>query len=329
MKKFAILGSGTWGTAIANMLINMGHQVSVWSPDKNEVETLDRTRTHKNLPGSILHKDIVFSSNLKEAIEGKDYVIFATPSVFMRSTAERSKEILNTNQILITVAKGIEPKTEFTMSEILTDVLGKEYKVIALSGPTHAEEVAIGLPTLIVASSEDEQVAKELRDCISNDVLRVYSNTDIKGVEIAGALKNIIALASGMSEGMGFGDNAKAAIITRGLAEITRLGMAMGCNQETFAGLAGIGDIVVTATSNHSRNHNAGVLLAQGYSLQETLDKIGMVVEGINALIAAKELSQIYHVELPIVDAVYSVIYEGVDSKDAVNKLFNRKTKSE
>ena len=329
MKKFAILGSGTWGTAIANMLINMGHQVSVWSPSQQEIDELDKKRTHKNLPGSVLHKDIIFSSNLKEVIQGKDYVIFATPSVFIRSTAEKAKELLNHIQVLVTVAKGIEPKTEYTMSEILEDVLGKEYKVIALSGPTHAEEVAIGLPTLIVASCKDEEVAKDLRDSISNDVLRVYSNTDIKGVEIAGALKNIIALASGMSEGMGFGDNAKAAIITRGLAEITRLGVAMGCNPETFAGLAGIGDIVVTATSNHSRNHNAGVLLAKGYSLNETLEKIGMVVEGINALIAAKELSQMYHVELPIVDAVYSVIYEGVKPQDAVNKLFNRKTKSE
>ena len=329
MKSFAILGAGTWGTALANMLAEMGHQVGVWSPSGKEIDNLTINRIHPHLPGCHVNDKIIFSTNVEEIIKDKDYVLFATPSNFVRSTAERIKEYVNPHQIMITVAKGIEPKTEMTMSEIINDVLGEEYDVVALSGPTHAEEVAIGLPTLIVAASENRKIAEQLRDDISNDVLRVYSNTDIKGAEIAGALKNIIALASGIAEGMGFGDNAKAAIITRGLAEITRLGVAMGCYAETFAGLTGIGDIVVTATSKHSRNHNAGVLLAKGYTLEETLNEIGMVVEGINALIAAKELSQKYRVELPIVDAVYSVIYEGVKPQDAVNALFNRKTKSE
>lgn len=329
MKSFAILGAGTWGIALANMLANMGHHIYVWSPSEQEISSLSTTHTHPHLPGANINKSIVFSTNIEEIIDKKDYVLFATPSIYVRSTAERIKPFVNDKQIIITVAKGIEPKTEMTMSEIIKDVLGNSFNVVALSGPTHAEEVAIGLPTLITSACENHEIAKQVRDDVSNDVLRVYSNYDIKGAEIAGALKNIIALASGMSEGMGFGDNAKAAIITRGLAEITRLGVAMGCQAETFSGLTGIGDIVVTATSNHSRNHNAGVLLAKGYSLEETLKQIGMVVEGINALVAAKELSKKYNVELPIVDAVYSVIYEGVKPQDAVNALFNRKKKSE
>ena len=329
MIKFAILGAGTWGTALGNMLINMGHQVSIWSPDTNEVSSLNKNRVHKHLPGAIIHTDILFSTDLKKVVEKANYVIFATPSVFVRSTAEKIKGIINNTQIIISVAKGVEPETLFTMSEIIKDVLGNDFNVVALSGPTHAEEVAIGLPTLIVSACENEKIANEVRDTINNPVLRVYSNTDIKGVEIAGALKNIIALASGMSQGMGFGDNATAAIVTRGLAEIVRLGTAMGCNPETFYGLTGIGDIVVTATSKHSRNHNAGYLLGQGKTLEEAKQEIGMVIEGVNALVAAKELSEKYNVEMPIVNGVYSIIYQGVDPKIAVAKLFNRTTKAE
>lgn len=329
MAKFAILGAGTWGTALGNMLINMGHKVSIWSPDHNEIESLNETHVHKHLPGCVLNKDIVFTNDLEFACNYKDYIIFATPSIYVRSTAEKVKPYLKNNQIIITVAKGVEPETLFTMSEIIKDVLGSDFKVVALSGPTHAEEVAIGLPTLIVSACEDEEVAKQVRDTINNPVLRVYSNTDIKGVEIAGALKNIIALASGISQGMGFGDNATAAIVTRGLTEIVRLGKAMGCNPETFYGLTGIGDIVVTATSKFSRNHNCGYLLGQGKSLDTALKNVGMVVEGINALVAAKQLSNKYNVEMPIVNGVYSIVYEGVDPKTAVISLFNRDTKSE
>ena len=329
MIKFAILGAGTWGTALGNMLINMGHQVSIWSPDANEVDSLNKNRVHKHLPGAIINKDILFSTDLEKVVEKANYVIFATPSVFVRSTAEKIKGIIDNTQIIISVAKGVEPETLFTMSEIIKDVLGQDFNVVALSGPTHAEEVAIGLPTLIVSACENEKIANEVRDTINNPVLRVYSNIDIKGVEIAGALKNIIALASGMSQGMGFGDNATAAIVTRGLAEIVRLGTAMGCNPETFYGLTGIGDIVVTATSKHSRNHNAGYLLGQGKTLEEAKQEIGMVIEGINALVAAKELSEKYSIEMPIVNGVYSIIYNGVNPKVAVAKLFNRSTKAE
>ena len=264
MKNIGILGSGTWGTALANMLSKMGHKVTLWSKFEKDYIALKETHKHPNLPGSIINDEIVFTSELKEACLNQDFVIFATPSPYIRETAEAAKEFLNKNQVLITVAKGIEKDSHYTMSEIINDVLGKDFKVVALSGPTHAEEVALGLPTLIVSACEDEDVAKLVQKEVNNDVLRVYTNTDIKGVELCGALKKIIALAAGMSEGLGFGDNAKAAIITRGLAEITRLGLAMGCQEGTFSGLTGIGDIVVTATSTNSRNHNAGVLIGKG-----------------------------------------------------------------
>lgn len=329
MKTFGILGAGTWGTALANMLENMGHHVCVWSPIQDEVDKLNTLRIHKHLPGSVIHKDIEFSTDEEYVIKDKDYIIIATPSIYVRSTVSNIKHLLNKKQVLITVAKGIEKDTMFTISEIIHDEVGNDFKVVCLSGPTHAEEVAKGLPTLIVAACEDLEVANEVRNEINNEVLRVYSNKDIKGAEVAGALKNIMALAVGMSEGMGYGDNAKAALITRGLTEMTRLGEAMGCVKDTFYGLTGIGDIVVTATSNFSRNHNAGVLLGKGVSLEDTLKEIGMVVEGVNALCAAKELSERYNVSMPIVEAVYSVIYKNVNPKDAVTALFNRTLKVE
>ena len=325
MKTFAILGAGTWGTALANMLENMGHHVCVWSPIQEEVEQLKETRRHKHLPGAEINTYIEFSTDEEYTIKDKDYVLIATPSIYVRQTVANVKHLIKKEQIIITVAKGIEKDTMFTMSEVIHDELGQDFKVVCLSGPTHAEEVAKGLPTLIVAACEDIDIANQVRNEINNNVLRVYSNTDIKGAEIAGALKNIMALACGMSEGMGYGDNAKAALITRGCTEMTRLGEVMGCKKETFFGLTGIGDIVVTATSNFSRNHNAGVLLGQGKSLNVTLKEIGMVVEGLNALEAAKELADRYHVEMPIVNAVYEVIYNRINPKDAVVALFNRK----
>ena len=329
MKNIGILGSGTWGTALANMLSKMGHKITLWSKFEKDSIRLKTEHTHPNLPGSVINDEINFVTDLKDACIGQNFVIFATPSPYVRETAEICRAYFNPSQILITVSKGIEPETLFTMSEIIKDVVGQEYKVVALSGPTHAEEVALGLPTLIVSSCEDEDVAKLVQKEVNNDVLRVYTNTDIKGVELCGALKNIIALAAGMSEGLGFGDNAKAAIITRGLREITKIGLAMGANVNTFSGLTGIGDIVVTATSNNSRNHNAGVLLGKGHSLKYTLEKVGMVVEGVNALTAAKELEEKYHVELPIIDVVYAIVKEHIKPSQAIPLLFGRKAISE
>ncbi len=328
MEKITILGSGTWGTAIANMLATQNIEVTLFSHFKEECDLLKATKKHPHLECR-LSENIHFTDDIIEACDNTDVVFFATPSLYLRNTANLAKPYLKKDAILVTLAKGIEPETHYFMSDILADVLGNEFKIVALSGPTHAEEVSICLPTLIVSASENDAAARQIQEICSNETLRVYTNNDIRGVELCGALKNIVALAAGMSEGLGYGDNAKAAIVTRGLAEITRLGLAMGCNKDTFAGLAGIGDIVVTATSNHSRNHNAGVLFGKGYSLEETLEKVGMVVEGVNALKAAKQLSKKYQVELPLIDAVYTVVYGNIPAKEVVPLLFGRKPKSE
>ena len=329
MSSISIIGSGTWGTAIANMLANHGHDVVLYSKFEQEVKNLKETHVHQNLKGCVLSDKINFTSDLKVATEGQEIVVIAVPSVFVRATSESLKPYLKYDQIIVTVAKGIEDNTNLTMSEIIEEVLGHDYKVVALSGPTHAEEVSIGQPTLIVSACADEETAIKVQHIFYNDVLRVYSNTDIKGVELCGALKNIIALAAGMSDGLGYGDNAKAAIVTRGLNEMVSLGIAMGCNLKTFYGLAGIGDIVVTATSNHSRNHNCGYLIGKGYSLEDAKKEVGMVVEGVNALQAAKQLEAKYNVELPIVDVVYDILMNGKPVQSALDSLFSREKKAE
>ena len=329
MSSISIIGSGTWGTAIANMLANHGHDVVLYSKFEQEVKNLKETHVHQNLKGCVLSDKINFTSDLKVATEGQEIVVIAVPSVFVRATSESLKPYLKYDQIIVTVAKGIEDNTNLTMSEIIEEVLGHDYKVVALSGPTHAEEVSIGQPTLIVSACAAEETAIKVQHIFYNDVLRVYSNTDIKGVELCGALKNIIALAAGMSDGLGYGDNAKAAIVTRGLNEMVSLGIAMGCNLKTFYGLAGIGDIVVTATSNHSRNHNCGYLIGKGYSLEDAKKEVGMVVEGVNALQAAKQLEAKYNVELPIVDVVYDILMNGKPVQSALDSLFSREKKAE
>lgn len=329
MKKVGILGSGTWGTALANLLAHSGHQVTEWSRFEEESSSLSHTRTHKNLPGAILDDAIVFTSDIQKACQNQDIIVLATPSVYIRATSESAKPYISPSTIIVNVAKGIEPDTLFTMSEVIEDVLGACFDVVSLSGPTHAEEVSIGLPTLIVSTCTNEKIAKVIQDTFSNQTMRVYTNPDVKGVELAGALKNIIALAAGMSDGLGYGDNAKAAIITRGLVEIKRLGVAMGCQEATFDGLAGIGDMIVTATSVHSRNHKAGYLLGQGKSLKDTLEEVGQVVEGLNALEAAKELESKYQVELPIIDVVDEVVNGKLPISKAVPKLFARQKQDE
>lgn len=326
--KIGILGAGTWGVALANAFVKK-HDVTVWSTFQKEVDELSSSRRHKNLPGAILDDKLIFTSSLEETIKGKDIVLFAVPSTFVRETAKKAKVYLDKSQIIIDVAKGIEEDSLLTLTEVIESEIGPGFNLVALSGPTHAEEVSIGLPTLIVAASKNLEVAKIVQKELSLPYFRVYVNEDIKGVELSGALKNIIALASGISEGMGYGDNAKAAIVTRGLSEITRLGNKLGCSHSAFFGLTGIGDIVVTATSKHSRNHNAGLLIGQGKSLEETLKEVGMVVEGVNCLKAAKQLSTKVGVEMPIVNAVYSIIFEGEKPIDAVNSLFNRDLKIE
>ena len=331
MKYIGILGAGTWGTALANLLTSVGHKVTLWSKFESEINSLRYNHKHPNLPGVEINKEISFTTEMKEAIINQDVVVIATPSIYVRETTVSARPFLRNGQIIVTVAKGIEKGSLLTTSEIIHDALGdNDLPVVALSGPTHAEEVAIGLPTLIVSACEDEKYAKEIQDIFySSACLRVYTNQDIKGVELCGALKNIIAIAAGMSDGLGFGDNAKAALITRGLREISKIGLAMGANINTFSGLTGIGDIVVTATSVHSRNHKAGYLLGQGYSLEETLQKVGMVVEGLNSLEAAIELEKKYNLNLPIIDTVSAIINGKTSVKEAVPALFGRSKKDE
>ncbi len=332
MYKIGVLGAGTWGMALARMLSNNGNEVLVWSALEKEVEEYPRTRRHPNLPGMVIPDAIEFTSDLEKTIANKDIILFAVPSVFVRSTARQAAPYLPEGQIIVDVAKGIEPDTLLTLTEVIGDELskaGKKAKLVALSGPTHAEEVALDVPTTIVSASEDAQAAAFVQDVFMNTCMRVYTNTDVKGIELCGAMKNVIALAAGISAGIGYGDNTKAAIITRGMAEITRLGMAMGCNASTFAGLAGIGDLIVTATSMHSRNNRAGMLMGQGHTAEEARKEVGMVVEGINALPAAMELAEKYQVEIPICSGVNDIVNNGADPKQVVLDLMSRPKRDE
>jgi glycerol-3-phosphate dehydrogenase (NAD(P)+) len=324
-----ILGAGTWGIAIARMLADSGHAVVVWSALPQEISSLSQTRRHPNLPGMIVPDSIVFTDDLQSTCAEKDLIVFAVPSVYVRKTAERAAPFIPDGQIIADLAKGIEPDTLFSLTEVIRDVLNADgshsnIKLVALSGPTHAEEVAQQLPTTIVSASEDREAAEFVQRVFTNECMRVYTSSDIKGVEVSGALKNIVALAAGISAGLGYGANLKAAIITRGLAEITRLGLAMGCAEQTFYGLAGIGDIIVTATSEHSRNNRAGMLIGQGYSAKEAAEKVGMVVEGIHALPAAMRLAQRYQVDLPITFAVNDVVTGLKSPLEAVRELMAR-----
>lgn len=330
MVKVTVLGAGTWGIALARLLAVNGHQVTVWSAIPAELENLERTGVHPNLPGMVLPKEIRYQPQIGPALEGSDLVLFAVPSVFVRSTAEKAKPFITSHQILVDVAKGVETPTLLTMTGILRDVLGDTPAgIVALSGPTHAEEVSLDLPTAIVSACEDEEIAKKVQDIFMNNNFRVYTNTDVIGVEIGGALKNIMALCVGISSGLGYGDNAKAALITRGNAEMARLGCAMGGQLTTFMGLAGLGDLVVTCTSRHSRNFRAGMLIGQGKTKEEAKAQVGMVVEGLNALDAALLLAEKYGVEMPIVTAADAVINHGADGQEAVAMLMGRQRKAE
>lgn len=330
MKKIGVLGAGTWGMALARVLHNGGHAVTVWSALEQEVEEYSATRRHPNLPGMEIPEGIAFTKDMETVCTDKDILLFAVPSVFVRSTAKKAAPYIPHGQILVDVAKGIEKDTLLTMTQIIADELrDPTVKLVALSGPTHAEEVAKDLPTTIVSACEDMAAAETVQALFENTCMRVYTNTDIFGVELCGAMKNIMALAAGVAAGIGYGDNTKAALITRGIAEIARLGMAMGCHVETFLGLAGIGDLIVTATSVHSRNNRCGMLLGQGVAPEEAIRQVGMVVEGIHALPAAIGLAKKYNVEMPIVQAVNAVVNHGACATEQVEKLMHRQTKPE
>lgn len=325
-----VLGAGTWGIALARMLCETGKEVTVWSALSEEVEELRRTNKHSKLPNMELPEELIYTTSMEDVCKDKDVLVFAVPSIFVRSTARNARDYIRAGQIIVDVAKGIESDTLMTLTEVIADEIKDEtVHLVALSGPTHAEEVAIDLPTTIVAACENEKIAKYVQKFFTSSFMRVYTNMDVKGIEICGAFKNIIALATGVSKGLGYGDNAKAALITRGIAEIARLGMKLGCPIETFSGLTGVGDLVVTCTSEHSRNNRAGFLIGQGYSPQEAAKKVGMVVEGMNALPAAIKLIEKYEVEMPIVTAVNEVVNQGLSPADAVDELLNRRQKTE
>lgn len=334
MNSIGVLGAGTWGMALARMLSNTGSKVTVWSDLEQEVERLSEERVHPNLPGMSIPQEIEFTKSIAEVCREKDVLLFAVPSIFVRGTAAKAAAYIPDGQIIVDVAKGIEPKTLYTMTQVIRDELNKtgrheNVKFVALSGPTHAEEVALDKPTTIVSACDDLLVAEQIQNIFMNTCMRVYTNVDVQGVELCGAMKNVIALAAGISAGLGYGDNAKAALITRGMAEISRLGTAMGCMEQTFNGLAGIGDLIVTATSVHSRNNRAGYLIGKGITPEEAINEVGMVVEGVNALPAAMKLAERYDVDMPIIAAVNSVVNEGADPGQTVRRLMTRDRKTE
>ena len=332
MTKIAVFGAGTWGIALARLLAANGRDVTVWSAIPAELKSLAETHRHPNLPGMELPAGMHFTADIAEACKGCDILLFAVPSPFVRATAKKAAPHIAEGQIIVDVAKGVEDKTLMTMSEIIEDELAKVHRtarVVALSGPTHAEEVARDMPTLIVAACSDADAAKVVQKVFNTPNFRVYTNTDRRGTELGGAVKNIIALAVGIALGLGYGDNAKAALITRGNAELTRLGLAMGCRPETFAGLSGMGDLIVTCTSMHSRNLHAGMLIGRGMDPEDAKKEVGQVVEGINALPAACRLAALYKVEMPIVQSVACILDGKLAARDALNALMNRDLKHE
>lgn len=329
MANVAIIGAGSWGIALATVLHANGSKVTVWSILEDEVNSLKEHHEHvEKLPGVPLAEDIQFTADLKEAVEGKELLVLAVPSVFTRNTAKMMAPYVPKGQRIVCVAKGIEEKTLMTLSEVVEQEIPVA-DVAVMCGPSHAEEVGAGLPTTVVAGAKTKETAEFVQDLFMNDVFRVYTSPDVLGMELGGSLKNVIALAAGMADGLGYGDNTKAALITRGIAEITRLAVAMGAKLETLAGLTGIGDLIVTCESKHSRNRNAGMLMGQGYTMKQATEEVKMVVEGIYSAKAALALAQKYDVELPIIETVNKVLFEDMPVKDAVAKLMMREKRAE
>lgn len=329
MAKISVMGAGSWGTALAILLNNNGHQVILWSALGDEVTLLCEKRENPaKLPGVKIPEGILITKDEKLAMDQPDVVILAVPSPFTRSTSKRLAPYVRQGQIIVNVAKGVEEKTLMTLSEIIEQEIPCA-NVCVLSGPSHAEEVSRGLPTTCVVSSHKRATAEYLQEIFMSPVFRVYTTPDILGVELGGALKNVIALAAGTADGLGYGDNTKAALITRGIAEIGRLGVKMGAKAETFAGLSGIGDLIVTCASVHSRNRKAGYLMGKGYTMKQAMDEVKMVVEGVYSAKAAKELAEKYEVEMPIVDEVNKILFEDKPAADAVIDLMLRDKKVE
>lgn len=331
MSSIGIIGAGSWGMALARLLCGNGHEVSVWTFHTEKLKEYERTHRYPRLD-CVLPDGIGYEESLEKLCRRKNIIIAAVPSVNMRATMHTAVQYIPDKQIIVSVSKGMELDTLMNLTDVIKDEMqkaGKTAKMVALSGPTHAEEVVKDLPSSIVSASDDKEAAEYVQDVFMNRYMRVYTNDDMAGVELCGAMKNVIALASGICSGLGYGDNSRAALITRGLAEMSRLGIAMGCRKETFAGLAGMGDLIVTATSNHSRNNRAGTYIGRGADAEEACERVGMVVEGINAIKPVLKLAAKYDVELPICRAVDAIVNEHADVRETVNQLMLRDRKDE
>ena len=329
MKNIAIIGSGSWGVALAIHLAKNGHKIKIWSYEKEEADLINNQRKCKFLPNVEIPDNIECKLDYEEVIKGADLILQVTPSKFTRNIVRQYAKYVDVKkQPIIVCSKGIEKETTLTLDEVILQEIPNA-RIGALSGPSHAEEVSIAVPTLLVIASEDEEVKNLVQDVFMNEYMRLYTSNDVKGVELGGALKNIIAFCSGVAAGIGFGDNTFAALIARGLVEIRKLGIALGGKEETFYGLSGLGDLIVTCLSEHSRNRKAGKLIGQGKTIEETKKEVGMTIESIDNIEVAKELSDKLNLEMPILNSVYDILYNNLDPKEAVKSLMTRKRKQE
>ena len=324
--KVAVIGSGAWGTALAIRLCKNGHDVTMWTFEKDLIPEMESTRRNPRLPGAVLPEGLKISGDYACA-KGCKLIVMASPSFPARSVCRGAAPYIDEDAVLVSVTKGLEAGTHMRMSEIVAQETGKE--VVALTGPSHAEEVAIDLPTGLLAACQNQQMAEFVQDAFMADTLRVYTSPDPVGAELGAALKNVIALCAGITDGLGYGDNTKAMLMTRGLTETARLGVALGARKETFAGLAGVGDLIVTCTSMHSRNRRAGILIGQGKDAQTAMKEVGAVVEGYYAAKSAYELGKAQGIDMPITEAAYKVLYEGAEVKQAVQDLLTRQRRAE
>lgn len=329
MKNIAIIGSGTWGVALSIHLAQLNNNVKMWSFSEVEKDMINNERHCKFLPNAVIPENVTCYTNFKEVIDGADFILHVTPSKFTRDTVKQYKEFVKPKkQPIIICSKGFEEETMKTLDEVVLDEIPSA-RIGVLAGPSHAEEVSVGIPTLLVIASKDELILKNIQNIFSSNIMRVYTSRDVKGVELGGALKNIIAFCAGLATGIKLGDNTFAALVTRGLKEISKLGVELGGNKDTFYGLTGLGDLIVTCQSEHSRNRKAGKLIGEGKTLEETKKIVGMTIESIDNIEVAHNLAELHGIEMPILDAVYKILYDNLKPQEALDKLMSRRKKAE
>lgn len=328
MKKIAIIGSGSWGCALGIYLAKNGNEVKIWSFNEEEKRMINEEKKCVFLPKAVIPDNIICSGDFKEVLEGAEIILHVTPSKFVRSTLKQYKDLVKREQFFVMCSKGFEAETNLTLDDVIEEELS-DIRYGILSGPSHAEEVSLDIPTALVIASKDETLKEEIIDAFKSNTMRIYKSSDVRGAELGAALKNIIAFCAGAAVGLELGDNTFAALLTRGLVEIARLGTTMGGEEKTFYGLTGLGDLIVTCGSEHSRNRRAGELIGKGYSIDDAKKQIGMTIESIDNIDVAYSLSKKYNVEMPIVNAVYDVLYNGLDAREAVNNLMTRELKEE